>query len=69
MSLEGLLIALFVLTAQNRMSQQADRQHRLHIQIALLTEQELTVALRTLRVVARRLDVPEEGRRGFPRRA
>ena len=57
-SVEGLLIALFVLTAQNRMSQQADRRDHLHLQIALLTEQELTLALRTLRDVARRLDIP-----------
>ncbi len=59
-SLEGLLIALFVLMAQNRMSQQADKRDHLHLQIALLTEQELTLALRMLRRLAERLDVPAE---------
>jgi hypothetical protein len=42
------------------MSQQVDRRDHLHLQIALLTEQELTLALRMLRRLAERLDVPAE---------
>jgi uncharacterized membrane protein len=60
-SLEGLFIALFVLMAQNRMSQQVDKRDHLHLQIALLTEQELTLALHMLRRLTQRLDIPTEG--------
>jgi uncharacterized membrane protein len=51
-TLEGVLIATFVLMAQNRMSRRTERRDQLHLQIALLAEQELTVALRLLRDVA-----------------
>jgi uncharacterized membrane protein len=55
-SLEGVLIGTFVLIAQNRMSRRTERRNQLHLQIGLLTEQELTVALRLLRDIAARLD-------------
>jgi uncharacterized membrane protein len=50
-SMEGVLIATFVLIAQNRMSRRDQERDHLHLQIALLTEQELTVALGLLRQV------------------
>ena len=59
-SLEGVLIATFVLMAQNRMSQRTERRDHLHLQVALLTEQELTLVLRMLRQVSERLDIPPE---------
>ncbi len=59
-SVESVLLAIFVLVAQNRMSQQADRRDHLHLQIALLTEQELTFALRMLRRLSERLQVPPD---------
>jgi uncharacterized membrane protein len=51
-TLEGVLITTFVLIAQNRMSLRTERRDKLHLQIALLAEQELTIALRLLRDVA-----------------
>ena len=51
-TLEGVLIATFVLIAQNRLSRRTERRDQLHLQIALLAEQELTVALRLLKEVA-----------------
>lgn len=59
-SVEGVLIATFVLMAQNRMSQRTERRDHLHLQVALLTEQELTLVLRMLRQVSERLDIPPE---------
>lgn len=61
-SMEGVLIATFVLIAQNRLARRADRRDQLHLQIGLLTEQELTVALRLLRHMADHLDATPEGR-------
>jgi uncharacterized membrane protein len=54
-SLEGVLIATFVLIAQNRMSRRDQERDHLHLQIALLTEQELTAALGLLRRIAERV--------------
>ncbi len=59
-SLEGVLIATFVLIAQNRMSRQTDERDHLNLQISMLGEQEMTLMLRLLRRVADRLDVPTE---------
>jgi uncharacterized membrane protein len=57
-SLEGVLVATFVLITQNRMNHDAERRAHLHLQVDLLAEQELTMLLRLLRQVAERLDVP-----------
>jgi uncharacterized membrane protein len=59
-SLEGVLIATFVLISQNRMSQMAERREHLHLQVALLSEQEQTLTLRLLRRIGDRLDVQPE---------
>jgi Protein of unknown function (DUF1003) len=48
-SLEGVLIATFVLTKQNRMAAQSDQRDHLNLQVDLLAEQELTVILRCRR--------------------
>jgi uncharacterized membrane protein len=59
-SLEGVLIATFVLIAQNRMSRQSDERDHLSLQISMLGEQELTLILKLLRRISERLGVPPE---------
>lgn len=61
-SLEGVLVATFVLITQNRMNTRDKERGHLHLQIALLSEQELTVILSLLRRVAERVDAvpPDE---------
>jgi uncharacterized membrane protein len=59
-SLEGVLIATFVLVAQNRMSRQSDQRDHLNLQISMLAEQEMTLMLKLLRRISDRLGVPPE---------
>jgi uncharacterized membrane protein len=59
-SLEGVLIATFVLIAQNRMSRQSDERDHLSLQISMLGEQELTLILKLLRRMSDRLGIPPE---------
>jgi uncharacterized membrane protein len=61
-SLEGVLIATFVLIAQNRMAAHSDRRDHLNLQVDLLAEQEMTLMLRMLRRISERLHIePESG--------
>ena len=59
-SLEGVLIATFVLIAQNRMSRQSDERDHLSLQISMLAEQELTLILKLLRRISERLGMPPQ---------
>jgi uncharacterized membrane protein len=59
-SLEGVLIATFVLVAQNRMSRQTDQRDHLNLQISMLAEQEMTLMLKLLRRISETLGVPPE---------
>jgi uncharacterized membrane protein len=59
-SLEGVLIATFVLIAQNQMSRQSDERDHLNLQVDLLAEQEMTMVLRMLRRIAERLGIPDD---------
>jgi uncharacterized membrane protein len=59
-SLEGVLIATFVLIKQNRMAAQSDQRDHLNLQVDLLAEQEMTVVLRMLRRISERLGVDLE---------
>jgi uncharacterized membrane protein len=59
-SMEGVLIATFVLITQNRMTLQSDQRDRLNLQVDLLAEQEMTLMLRMLRRISEHLGVPEE---------
>ena len=59
-SLEGVLIATFVLITQNRMAVQSDRRDHLNLQVDLLAEQEMTLVLRMLRRISERLDIQAE---------
>jgi len=61
-SMEGVLLATFVLMAQNRMSRQSDHREHLDLQVDLLAEQEMTVVLRLLRRICDHLGIPPEGR-------
>jgi uncharacterized membrane protein len=56
-SLEAIFLTLFVLASQNQLSQQADKRAHLDLQIDLLAEQEMTIVLRLLEDVARKLEV------------
>ena len=60
-SLEGVLVATFVLIKQNRMAAQSDQRDHLNLQVDLLAEQEMTVVLRMLRRISERLGVDSEG--------
>ena len=59
-SLEGVLIGTFVLIKQNRMAAQSDQRDHLNLQVDMLAEQEMTVALRMLRRISERLQIPAE---------
>lgn len=59
-SLEGVLVATFVLVTQNRLSQLADRRDHLHLQIDMLAEQETTEVIRMLREISAQLQVPQQ---------
>ena len=56
-SMEGVVLAVLVLIAQNRMSRQSDRRDHLDLQIDLLAEQEMTIVLRMLTRLAEHLGV------------
>jgi uncharacterized membrane protein len=56
-SLEAIFLALFVLSSQNRMGQQADLRANLDLQIDLLAEREMTAVLQLLNDIATHLKV------------
>ena len=56
-STEALLVSLFVLRRQTRMSRKADHRAHLDLQIDLLAEKEVTKTLQMLEAISRRLGV------------
>jgi uncharacterized membrane protein len=58
-SMEGVILAVFVLISQNRMSAQTDRRDHLNLQVNLLAEQEMTMVLRMLDRIAKRVGTSE----------
>jgi uncharacterized membrane protein len=56
-SMEGVLLATFVLITQNRLMAHGERRDHLALQVNLLTEQELTMVLRMLRQLCERAGV------------
>jgi uncharacterized membrane protein len=56
-SLEAIFLATFVLISQNRLSVEADRRADLDLQIGLLTEHELTRALKMLDAIQDKLEI------------
>jgi uncharacterized membrane protein len=60
-SLEAIFLATFVLISQNRMGEEAERRADLTMHISLLTERELTRALRMLDAIQDKLGIENEG--------
>ena len=58
-SLEAILLSLFILITQKRMQGESDRRAELDLQINLLTEHELTRALTLLHAIADRMGIAE----------
>jgi uncharacterized membrane protein len=61
-SMEAVILAIFVLITQNRMSAQTDRRDHLDLQVDLLAEQEMTMMLRMLDKISDRLGVAPDTR-------
>jgi uncharacterized membrane protein len=59
-STEGVVLALLILTTQNRMSVQTDRRDQLDLQVDLLAEQEMTMVLRMLHRISEHLGVARD---------
>jgi uncharacterized membrane protein len=62
-SLEAIFLSTFVLISQNRMSKQDEQRAALDLQINLLTEHELTRALKMLDAIQEHLGIKDEGAR------
>ena len=58
-SMEGVLLAVFILMKQNRMSRRADQRDHLHLQINLLAEKEITKMLQMQLQVCHHLGLPD----------
>ena len=56
-SCEAILLATFVLIAQNRMSSRADTRNHLDVQVGLLTESETTHILRLVAAMSERMGI------------
>jgi uncharacterized membrane protein len=61
-SAEGVLLAIFVLISQNRMSRLSNQRAHLNLQISLLAEQESTKLLQKVQAIARHLGLEESER-------
>lgn len=59
-SLEGVLVATFVLITQNWMNRQAERRAHLDLQVNILAEQEMTLVLKILRDIAGKVGAASE---------
>jgi len=57
-SMEGVILALFVLMKQNRMSRRADERDHLHLQVNLLAEKEITTMLQLQQDLMAHLGMP-----------
>jgi uncharacterized membrane protein len=58
-SCEAVLLSTFVLMKQNRMSARSEQRDHLHLQVALLTEKELTKVLQAIRSMSERQGIRE----------
>jgi uncharacterized membrane protein len=58
-SMEGVLLATFVLIKQNRMSRRADQRDHLNLQIDLLAEKEITKILQMQRMLCDHFNISE----------
>lgn len=62
-SSESLVLTIFVLISQNRMTRQAERRSHLDLQVGMLAEQEMTTMLQMLQKVCQHLGVNVESAR------
>ena len=60
-SLEAIFLSTFVLISQNRMAAQADRRAELDLHIGLLTEHEMTRAIKMLDAIQDKLGIDNDG--------
>ena len=58
-SLEAIILTLFVLANQRRQMREADKRAHLDLQVNLLSEQEMTIMLRMLRELCANFDLTE----------
>jgi uncharacterized membrane protein len=58
-SAEGVLVTVFVLMKQNRMSRRADQRDHLHLQIDLLAEKEITKILQLQKLMCLQMGIRE----------
>ena len=69
LSVEAIVLAIFVLMSENQQSRQAEARAQLDLQIDVLAEQELTAALAMLRALCAhfklKVDVPDERLRAW----
>ena len=56
-SSESVFLTIFVLISQNRMARQAERRAHLSLQVGMLAEQELTVALKMQQAICEKLGI------------
>jgi uncharacterized membrane protein len=59
-SSESVLLTIFVLISQNRMTRQAERRSHLDLQVGMLAEQELTTMLQLQHKICQRLGIDVE---------
>ena len=59
LDVEAILLSTFVLMTQNRQSEESDQREHIHLQVALLAEQESTKMLQMLRAICERLGLNE----------
>ncbi|GAC1661514.1 MAG: DUF1003 domain-containing protein [Candidatus Acidiferrum sp.] len=59
-SSESVLLTIFVLISQNRMTRQAERRSHLDLQVGMLAEQELTTLLHMQQKICQRLNIDVE---------
>ncbi len=59
-SSESVLLTIFVLISQNRMTRQAERRSHLDLQVGMLAEQELTTMLQMQHKICQRLGIDVE---------
>ena len=59
-SCEAVILAAFVLMAQNRMTSLADRRAHFDLQVNLMAEQEASITIQMLDRISRKLDVTQE---------
>lgn len=59
-SSESVVLTIFVLISQNRMTRQAERRSHLDLQVGMLAEQELTAVLQMQQKMCQRLGIDVE---------